>query len=97
MADSDIKIVAISVLIAVTYGTFLFLNSSAGSDTFNPGGKLNSSAYNTPDSKDFVEQVETLKKTNVDIPEIFFINTILFGTIAFLLVFVGLRFLRGSG
>lgn len=97
MADSDIKLVAIAVLIAITYSTFLFLNSGAGSDTFNPGGKTNSSAYNTPESKDFFDRIDTMKKTNVDVPELFFINTILFGTIAFLLGFVLLRFLRGSG
>lgn len=97
MADSDIKIVAIAIIIAITYGTFIFLNAGAGTDSFNPGGELNASAYNTPEAGDFFEQIESLKKMNVDNPEIFFINTILFGTIAFLLVFVGLRFLRGSG
>lgn len=97
MAEADIKIVAISLIFAITYGTFIFLNTNADTNTFNSGTALNSSDYNTPEASNFFTQLEQIKDLNVNNPEIFFVNTILFSTIAFLLVFVGLRFLRGTG
>lgn len=96
MAGADIKIVAIALIIFVTYGVFLYLNASA-EETIISSQNINSSDYTTPESTGFWATVTEIGQMNIDNPEIFFINSILFGTIAFLLVFVGLRFLRGTG
>ena len=96
MAEADIKIVIIAVVLAVTYGTFLYLNAAANQTDFSVGG-VNASQYDTPDSGSFFDTLSEIGSISVDSPELFFINTILFGTIAFILVFIGLRFLRGVG
>lgn len=96
MSGVDIKVVAIALVFAITYGIFIFLNANADTTTYDAGG-VNASQYNTPEAGNFFSQLDQVKELNVNNPEIFFINSILFGTIAFLLVFVGLRFLRGTG
>jgi hypothetical protein len=97
MADADIKVVAIALILFVTYGTFLFLNASASIPTGVTGAGINATDYTTPDTGSFWSTVTEIGSMQDNHPEIFFINTILFGTIAFLLLFVGLRFLRGTG
>lgn len=93
--SNDIKIVSIALVLALTYGTFVFMNANASTPTMQAPDTLNSTQYDTPDSGNFFSQLDQVKELNVDNPELFFINTIVFGTIAFLIAFVGLRFLRG--
>ena len=94
MGDSDMGIVAIALILAVTYGTFLFIY--AGEKTTDiTTNNINASDYNTPDSGSFFNVLEEVGNMHVKNPELFFINTMLFGVIAILLIFVGLRFLRG--
>jgi len=97
MSFADLRIVAIAIILAVTYSTFLFLNASQNTPVDYTAGISNTSQYDTPDSGSFFDNLQEIGKLQSLNPEIFFMNTILFGTIAFLLVFVGLRFLRGTG
>lgn len=96
MAEVDVRIVAIAVLMFVTYGTFLYLNANADQEEVE-SGSVNATQFDTPDSGGFFSTLAEIGQMNTEYPEIFFINTMLFGTVAFLLVFVGLRFLRGTG
>lgn len=96
MSFSDLRIAAIAIIIFFTYGTFLYLNANATQNQLN-ATVTNSSEFNTPDSTSFFNTLDEIGDMNTQYPEIFFINTMLFGTIAFLLVFVGLRYLRGTG
>lgn len=96
MSFADIRIVAVALILAVTYGTFLFLNANAGQVEYTTD-EINTTQYDTPDSGSFFSSLRSITTLQEDNPEIFFINTILFGVISFLLVFVGLRFLRGTG
>ena len=97
MGDSDLRIVAIALILFTTYGIFVYLNANAGFTAVQAAQIQNSSQFDTPDSSGFISTLDNIGDMNVDYPEIFFINSILFGTIAFLLLFVGLRFLRGTG
>lgn len=96
MSGVDIKIVAIALFFAVTFGAFNFLKANESTQNYEVVG-INSSQYNTPDSGNFFTQIDNVKEMNVNNPEIFFVNSIVFGTIAFLLAFVVLRFVRGTG
>lgn len=94
--SNDLGFVAIILVLALTYGTFMFLYSS---DNIEPGRPYNSMAaenYTAPSSSGFWSSISDIAALNTSSPEIFFINTIVFGTIATLLVLVGLRFLRGQ-
>lgn len=96
MSFTDVRIVAIALILAVTYGTFLFFNAQAEQTDYS--SKIeNSTQYETPDSGNFFTQLESIGQMQDDHPEIFFINSMVFGVVAFLLVFVGLRFIRGTG
>jgi hypothetical protein len=97
MGDADLKIVAIAIILFVTYGTFLYLNASANVAPSITVSGINGTDYTTPTTGSFWDTITEVGSMQDNHPEIFFINTILFGTIAFLLLFVGLRFLRGTG
>lgn len=94
MGESDMKIVAIAVIIFITYGIFLYLNASANLKEVT-AESVNSSDFNVPESNGFFDTVTEIGQMSIENPEIFFINSMLFGVIAFLLVFVVLRFARG--
>jgi len=94
--NNDLGIVAIVFILMVTYGTFLFMYSNSEQSSYGYTDQINKSDYNTPNSGNFFDQVENVKDLNVDNPEIFFINSMIFGTLGLLVAFVGLRFLRGS-
>lgn len=96
MSFSDLRIAAIAIILFLTYGTFLYLNASA-EQTELSASVTNVSEFNTPDSVSFFDVLTEIGHMNTQYPEIFFLNTMLFGTIGFLLVFVGLRYLRGTG
>lgn len=93
---ADLRIVAIAFILASTYGTFMYFYSS------QPAGDSNSPAlpgqnYTAPESMSFFSTLKNMIALNIDNPELFFVNSILFGTLAFLVVFVFLRYLRGTG
>jgi hypothetical protein len=94
MSDVDMRIVAIALIFSITYGTFLYMNMNEEQTSIS-AGSVNSTEYNTPDSSGFFDTLNSLGQMQDSHPEIFFINTMLFGVIAVLLIFVGLRFLRG--
>ncbi len=95
MGGNDIGVVAVALIIALTYGVFLFYYSNA--DTNEYGMNIpNATQFDTPDSGNFFQQLSNIASISVDNQEIFFVNIMLFGAIAFLLVMVGLRFLRGQ-
>ena len=116
MSFADIRIVAIALILSITYGTFLVMNAEETSTVFEVGnptfdnmgteqryddsvkhGDINSTDYDKPNAFNLMDTLNKIGQMNMDHPELFFINSILFGTIAFLLVFIGLRFLRGTG
>lgn len=95
--SNDLGFIAIILIIALTYGTFMFLYSS---DNIEPGQTYNSMAaenYTAPSSTGFWSSLSDAVSLSTSSPELFFINTIVFGTIGTLTVLVGLRFLRGQG
>lgn len=101
MSFADLRVVMVAFILFITYSTFLFMNAnesgvvnSAGVGAASFG---NTTAYNTPDSSSFFGTLSTISAMNTNTPELFFINSILFGGIAFIVVFIGLRFLRGTG
>lgn len=93
---ADIRVVAFALLLFFTYGTFLYLNASAEQEELS-AQSINASEYDTPESSGFWSTITEIGQMNTDNPEIFFLNTMLFGTVAILLAFVGLRYLRGVG
>ena len=96
MSFADIRIVAIVLVLASTYGIWLFEYSSQTTSSIqNPG--MPGQNYTEPSSSSFFGTINNAVKINVQNPEIFFINSILFITLALLVVFVGLRYLRGTG
>jgi len=97
MSYADLRIVAIALILAVTYGTFLYLNANAQTTSITNPGLTNTTDYNTPNSGSFWSDLTTITTMQASNPEIFFINTMLYGIIGFLLVFIFLRFLRGTG
>ena len=101
MSFADIRIVLIAFILFITYGTFLFMNASEsnieGGVEVGASSMANSTQFDTPDSGSFMGTLTTIGNMNTEQPELFFINSILFGGIAFILVFIGLRFLRGTG
>jgi hypothetical protein len=96
MSFADIRIVALVSILAITYGTWLFFYSSAPADNMDIPGQPGEN-YSALSSSGFFSTLSKLGQLQTDNPEIFFVNTILFSTIALLLVFVGLRYLRGTG
>lgn len=97
MSFADIRIIAIALILTVTYSIFLFLNASVPNAESYEAGKINASDYTTPEASSFWDTVDKIGFMQIQNPELFFINFMLFSTISFLLVFVGLRFLRGTG
>jgi len=101
MSFADLRVVMVAFILFITYSTFLFMNASESGVVNSAGVGAasfgNTTQYNTPDSGSFFDTLGTIGEMNTSTPELFFINTILFGAIAFILVFVGLRFLRGTG
>jgi len=102
MSFADLRVVMVAFILFVTYSTFLFMNASESGVVNEVGvnsfaGFGNTTKYNDPDAGGFFGTLTTIGEMNTNTPELFFINSILFGAIAFILVFVGLRFLRGTG
>lgn len=95
--SNDLGFVAIVLLIALTYGTFMFLYAAENPEPGKPYNQMPAENYTHPDSTNFWGSLNAIVSLNTSSPELFFINTILFGTIATLTVLVGLRFLRGQG
>lgn len=95
MSFADLRIVAIVVILASTYGIFNFLYSSAANE--EQAVNMPDINYTEPASNDFFSTLDNIRKMNVENPEIFFVNSILFTVIGFLIIFVGLRYLRGTG
>jgi hypothetical protein len=95
-SGADLQIIAIVLILSITYGTFMFLYGADNS----PGTayqQIPGQNYTTPDSSGFWSSIKTAVSLNIDNPEIFFVNTILFGTLGTLVVLIALRFLRGQG
>lgn len=95
MGDADVHFVAIVVLLAITYGIFMYLHSDQPAESSTPS--LPAQDYTAPESSSFFSTLQKMIALNMENPELFFVNSILFGTIAFLGVFVFLRYLRGTG
>ena len=95
MSFVDVRIIAIVVILSATYGTWFFMYSSANIEE----QKVNMPDinYTSPASYDFFSVLDEMRSMSVENPEIFFVNSILFTAIGFLIVFVGLRYLRGTG
>ena len=95
MSFVDVRIIAIVVILSATYGTWYFMYSSANIEEKNVN--MPDINYTAPASHDFFSVLDNMRQISVDNPEIFFVNSILFTAIGFLIVFVGLRYLRGTG
>lgn len=95
MSFADIRIMAIVVILAATYGIFIYMYSSANVEEQNVN--MPDINYTSPESNDFFSTLDNIRKMNVENPEIFFVNSILFTAIGFMIVFIGLRYLRGTG
>lgn len=95
MSFADIRIMAIVVILAATYGTWIFMYSSANVEEQHIN--MPDVNYTSPEASGFFSTLDNIRKINVDNPEIFFVNSILFTTIGFMVVFIGLRYLRGTG
>lgn len=97
MSYADLRVVAIVLVLAASYGIFTFLFAlEPQQETLDDPGNLDMN-YSTPQSSGFWGAVNNAISMQVNDPEIFFINSILFGTLAFLILFIGLRFFRGTG
>lgn len=96
MSFSDIRIVAILVLFVGLYAffNFLYASSEQNQDTF-VGNSTNT--YNTPASSGFWTTINNIAQFNTKTPEIAFLNTTIFLTFSAIVVFLGLRFFRGTG
>lgn len=95
MSYADLQILAIALILATTYGIFMFMYASQPATELQvPETGTN---YTPPSEGDFFSNVNAAVKLNTENPEIFFVNSILFTTIAFLLVFIFLRYVRGTG
>ena len=94
--SNDLGFVAIILVLALTYGTFLFMYSSDNQEPGQPYNQQAAENYTSPSSSGFWSSLSDVVSLNTSSPEIFFINTIVFGTIGTLVVLVGLRFLRGQ-
>lgn len=95
MSYADILIVTIIVVFATTYGVFNYMYAQGSIEDKaleNPG--MN---YTSPNSDSFFNTVDEVRQINVDNPEIWFVNSILFSVMGFLVVFLILRFARGTG
>lgn len=97
MGGNDLGFVAIILIIALTYGTFLFMYSSENTEPGQPYSSMAAENYTAPSSSGFWSSLSNVVSLNTSNPELFFINTIVFGSIGTLTVLVGLRFLRGQG
>lgn len=95
--SNDLGFIAIILILALTYGTFLFMYSSENTEPGQPYNSMASENYTAPSSSGFWSSLSNVVSLNTSSPELFFINTIVFGTIGTLTVLVGLRFLRGQG
>lgn len=96
MGDADVHFVAIVVLLASTYGVFTYLYSSQPAES-SSSSDLPGQNYTAPESSSFFGTLKNMIALNMENPELFFVNSILFGTLAFLVVFIFLRYLRGTG
>lgn len=94
--NNDIMVVLIVLILAATWATWLFL--FANSSTTSPQGPLSipGQNYTAPDSSGFFGQIGKLEQLSINNPEIAFVNGIVFIPIGFILVFIALRFFRGS-
>jgi hypothetical protein len=93
--NGDIVLVAIILLLGGIYGTFIFLYGS-GDVPGTTGLARPEQNYTVPESTGLWDSLTGMISLNLEQPEIFFMNTIVFGTLATLLVLVVLRFLRGQ-
>ena len=95
MSGVDVQIVAIVIIFASAYGIFnyMYAQGSIEDQTIN----MPDVNYTNPESGNFFNTVDEIRQLNVDNPEIWFVNSILFTVIAFMIVFIGLRYLRGTG
>lgn len=93
--SNDLGFVAIILIIALTYGTFMFMYSNE-QEPGQPYNKMAAENYTSPSSTGFWSSLSNVVSMNTSSPELFFINTIVFGVIGTLTVLVGLRFLRGQ-
>lgn len=96
MSYADLQIVAIALILSTSYGVFMFMYAE------QPTSELqtqtgNYSNYSQPSSGDFFSNVNAAVKLNMENSEIFFVNSILFTPIVFLLAFIFLRYVRGTG
>lgn len=97
MSYADLRVVAIVLVLAASYGIFTFLFAlEPQQEALDDPGNLDMN-YSTPESSSFWDSVNNAISMQVNDPEIFFINSILFGTLGFLILFIGLRFFRGTG
>jgi len=95
MSYADLRIVAIAVILASTYGIFMYFYSSQPAEGNTP--LLPGQNYTAPESSSFFSTLKNMVALNMENPELFFVNSILFGTLGFLIVFIFLRYLRGTG
>ncbi len=93
MGDIDVRIVGFVLILVASYGVFTYLYSSH--QVSNNPPPLPGQDYTTPGSSSFFSTLKNMIALNFENPELFFVNSILFGTLAFLVVFIFLRYLRG--
>ena len=97
MSFVDVRVVAYVVVLAAAYAIFATsygVQPLATTGTLQPFG---ASAVQHTDDAGFFDTIKQAVELNIDTPELFFINSILFSTLAILIVFVGLRYVRGTG
>ena len=97
MSFADIRIIAILVIFISLYGVFNVLyvsNEVTQSGSFSSN---NSNAYDHPDTGDFWTTMNSMAAVNTTVPELAFLNATIFLAFSAIVVFLGLRFLRGTG
>jgi len=96
MSYADLRIVGIAFILASTYGTFMYFYTSQPAEGSSIPS-LPGQNYTAPESSSFFSTLKNMVALNMENPELFFVNSILFGTLGFLIVFIFLRYLRGTG
>lgn len=98
MSYADVRIIAIVMVLASTFGVWqlMYAQSTMPSNSQEVIAP-NHTAYGNPNPGNIWEIVLKSVSISVSSPEIFFINSIFFFVMIILVIFIMLRFIRGTG
>lgn len=97
MSFIDVKIILICFVMFGTLGIFNYLLANSQTNTNTQLDNTYNENYTSPSSTNFFSTVNTMISFQFDNPELIWINVILFGALSAIAIFIGLRFLRGTG